>query len=230
MTSRIAALATALLFWVAGAQAQGVGDRNTALDYLGRGTAAFRVGDMVAATQNWSRAIEMCRLIGAPDLEAQALVRRGEAYRVEGHFRDADTDLRAALAKAEQSGDRALIAASSGALGNLALLSRRSAVAEPLLQRSRDTARTLPDRGILAAAANDIGNLYAATDRPDQAAAAYAQAIAAADAAHDEALAATAETNAARLATRRNSAAATGHLSRAVPPLEQLPSSYAGRR
>src|SRR5258707_15147129 len=104
MTSRIAALATALLFWVAGAQAQGVGDRNTALDYLGRGTAAFRVGDMVAATQNWSRAIEMCRLIGAPDLEA--LVRRGEAYRVEGDFRDADTDLRAALTKAEQSGDR----------------------------------------------------------------------------------------------------------------------------
>jgi CHAT domain-containing protein len=228
MTRRIYVLAAALLFWAVGAQAQGGGDRNTALDYLGRGTAAFRVGDMVAATQNWSRAIEMCRLIGAPDLEAQALVRRGEAYRVEGHFRDADTDLRAALAKAEQSGDRALIAASSGALGNLALLSRRSAVAEPLLQRSRDTARTLPDRGILAAAANDIGNLYAATDRADQAAAAYDEAIAAADAAHDEALAATAETNAARLAMRRNSAAAAGYLSRAVARLERLTPSYAG--
>src|SRR5258708_38331769 len=145
MTSWIAALATALLFWVAGAQAQGLGDRNAALDYLGRGTAAFRVGDVVAATQNWSRAIEMCRLIGAPDLEAQALVRRGEAYRVEGYFRDADTDLRAALAKAEQSGDRALMPASSGALGNLALLSRPTAGAGPLLHRPRRPPRTLPD-------------------------------------------------------------------------------------
>jgi CHAT domain-containing protein len=221
-------LVSVLFLWSAHAQAQGTGDRNAALDYLGRGTAAFRVGDMVAATQNWSRAIEMCRLINAPDLEAQALVRRGEAYRVEGYFRDADTDLRAALAKAEQSGDRALIAASSGALGNLALLSRRTANAEPLLQRSRDTARTLPDRGILAAAANDIGNLYAATDRFEQAAAAYDEAIAAADAAHDDALAATAETNAARLAMRRNSPTATAHLSRAVGRLEKMPPSFAG--
>src|SRR5262249_26339367 len=114
-------LLTGLLsLWATQAGAQGAGDRTAALDYLGRGTAAFRVGDLVAATQNWSRAIEMCRLIGAPDLETQALVRRGEAYRVEGYFRDATNDLQAALKKAQQTGDQSLIAASSGALGNLA--------------------------------------------------------------------------------------------------------------
>src|SRR5260370_2909526 len=90
-----------------------VGDgRTTALDYLGRGTAAFRAGDVIAATRHWSEAIRLCRLNGVADLEAQALARRGEAYRVEGFFRDATSDLQAALAKAQQTGDQALIPAS----------------------------------------------------------------------------------------------------------------------
>jgi len=226
---RLAGFAILAALWAFAAQAEDARDRNAALDYLGRGSAAFRVGDLAAATQNWSRAIDMCRVIGAADLETQALVRRGEAYRLEGHYRDAASDLHAALTKADQSGDRTLIAASSGALGNLALLSRRSAVAEPLLQRSRETARGLQDPDILAAAANDMGNLYTATARPDQAAAAYDEAIAAADRAHDEALAATAETNAARLAaSRKRDQQAATHLARAVARLDHLAPSYAG--
>jgi len=104
--------------------------RAAALDYLGRGTAAFRAGDIVAATQHWSEAIRLCRQSGDADLEAQALARRGEAYRVEGYYRDASADLQAALANAEQSRDQALIAATSGALGNLAFMSRRTSVAD----------------------------------------------------------------------------------------------------
>jgi tetratricopeptide (TPR) repeat protein len=138
--------------------------RTAALDYLGRGTTAFRAGDLIAATRDWSEAIRLCRLNGATDLEAQALARRGEAYRVQGHLRDASSDLQAALAKAEQSNDRQLIAASSGALGNLAFASRRTAVAEPLLKRSRDLAAGLHDPAIMAASENDLGNLYATTD------------------------------------------------------------------
>jgi hypothetical protein len=103
----------------------------SAIDYLGRGKTAFRVGDLAAATRDWSEAIRLCRLAGATDIEAEALTRRGEAYRMFGHMQEAREDLAAALAKAEQSGDAELIAASSGALGNLAFLSRRSAVAEP---------------------------------------------------------------------------------------------------
>ena len=175
----------------------------------------------------WSEAIRLCRLNDAPDLEAQALARRGEAYRIEGYFRDASSDLQAALAKAEQSRDQALIAASSGALGNLAFMSRRTAVAEPLLKRARDLASRLHDPAILAASDNDLGNLYASTGRPAEAASAYAEAISSAEAAHDDALAATAETNAARLALRRKDAAqATALLTRAVDTLERLPASY----
>src|SRR5580700_11566035 len=138
----------ALTLLGAPAAAQTGGERAAALDYLGRGTAAFRAGDIVAATRDWSEAIRLCRLNAAPDLEAQALARRGEAYRIEGYFRDASSDLQAALAKAEQSKDQALVAASSGALGNLAFMSRRTAVAEPLLKRARDLASRLRDPAI----------------------------------------------------------------------------------
>ena len=70
-----------------------------------------------------------------------------------------------------------MIAASSGAHGNLAFMSRRTTVAEPLLKRSRDLASRLRDYKTLAAAENDLGNLYAATGRPVEAASAYSEAI-----------------------------------------------------
>ena len=152
---------------------------------------------------------------------------RGDAYRVAGYFRDAGNDLQAALAKAEQGNDHSLIAASSGALGNLAFMSRRAAVAEPLLKRSHDLASRLPDPAILAASNNDLGNLYASTGRLAEADKAYAEAIASADAAHDDTLAATAETNAARLALRRkDTKSATALLKQAVETLERSPASY----
>jgi CHAT domain-containing protein len=222
----VGAIAT-MVWGVRASEAQVEAGREIALDYLGRGTAAFRAGDIIAATRHWSEAIRLCRLSGAVDLEAQALARRGEAYRIEGHFRDANSDLQAALDKAEQSNDRALIAAASGALGNLTFMSRRTAAAEPLLKRSRDLAGRLRDSAILAASNNDLGNLYASTGRPAEAAGAYDAAIAGAAAAHDDALTATAETNAARLALRRNGAAqAAALLTRAVETLERLPPSY----
>jgi CHAT domain-containing protein len=221
------ALFAATLFCTAPAAAQLEGGRTAALDYLGRGTAALRAGDIIAATRHWSEAIRLCRLNGAGDLEAQALARRGEAYRVEGYFRDASSDLQAALAKAEQSKDETLIAATSGALGNPAFMSRRTAVAEPLLKRSRDLASRLRDPAVLAASNNDLGNLYASTGRAAEAVSAYAEAVANAAAAHDDALAATAQTNAARLALqRKESVRATALLTRAVDTLERLPPSY----
>jgi len=221
------AVLAALTLLGAPAAAQTGAERGAALDNLGRGTAAFRAGDIVAATQHWSEAIRLCRIAGAPDLEAQALARRGEAYRIEGYFRDAGSDLQAALAKAEQSGDQTLVASASGALGNLAFMSRRSAIAEPLLKRSRDLALRLRDTATLAAADNDLGNLYAATGRPADAATFYGEATRNAEAAGAQALAATAETNAARLALgAQDWARATKLLSDAVDRLEPMPPSY----
>ncbi len=206
-----------------------VTNRGAALDHLGRGTAAFRAGDMAAAAQEWTEAIRLARLIAAPDLEAQALTRRGEVYRTQGYLRDAEADLRAAVAEAEASGNQALIAESSGALGNLELVSRHPDLAEPLLRRSRDLASQLGDRNILAASDNDLGNLYAQTGRAEAAASAYREAIASATAAGDDAFAATVEVNAARLAVQRNDPTrARDLLSRAVDQLQRAPPSYSG--
>ena len=175
MTAIAKRLMLAVALWLgagAAASAADDGGRAAALDFLGRGKAAFRLGDLVAATQNWSRTIAICRGNGDTDTEAEALTRRGEAYRVAGHYKDAKADLEAALAAATQTHDEGLVAAASGALGNLAFVLRRTAEAEPLLTRSHDLARRLGDNGILAASANDLGNLYAATGRPAPAAAA----------------------------------------------------------
>jgi CHAT domain-containing protein len=222
------ALFAAWLFVAGSAAAQIATGRAAELDYIGRGTAAFRAGDIVAATRQWTEAIRLCRQNGDADLEAQALARRGELYRLEGYYRDASSDLEVALRQAERSGDQKLIAATTGALGNLAFMTQRTAIAEPLLERSRDLAERLHDNTTLAASENDLGNLYTSTSRPAAAASAYQAARSSAEAAGDLALAATAETNAARLALRGGDMArATALLTGAVDTLTRLPPSYA---
>jgi len=209
------------------AQAGPQEDREAALELLGRGAAAFDVGDILGATRHWTEAIRLCRAAGAPQLEAEALARRGEAYRVDGQFREATEDLTAALTRARAANDDGLIAATNGALGNLAFMSRRTAAAEPLLLDSQTRARRLGDTAVAGASANDLGNLYAATQRPQQAAQAYAEAIQYALRTGDPALAATAETNAARLALDGNDPAqATALLRSGTDRLVRMQPSY----
>jgi CHAT domain-containing protein len=208
-------------------QAQTDDRRSAALEDIRRGTEAFRKGDFEAAMRDWSNAIRICRQIGASDIEAQALSRRGEAYRIQGDFRDAKRDLEAALAKAD--GNQALMAASSGALGNLEFLSRDNSSAEIHLKRSRDLASRLRDFKTLAAADNDLGNLYVARGKEwwVEARIAYEEAIRNAEETADQTLVATAEINAARLALAGHDAAsAASLLSSAVERLERSPLSY----
>ncbi len=219
--------ALALTGVVSSVQASPAEDRQAALTLLGRGATAFDMGDVLGATRHWTDAIRLCRLAGAPQLEAEALARRGEAYRVEGQFREAAEDLTAALGRARAAGDEPLAAAAGGALGNLAFMSRRTAVAEPLLLDSRAQAQRLGDAAVAGASANDLGNLYATTSRPQQAAQAYNEATRSAEAAGDPALAATAETNAARLALdAQDTGRATDLLRSATNRLVRLEPSY----
>ena len=207
MTRPWLAVLGALLFMSgvsAPAQADPRKDRQAALDLIERGTAAFDAGASLDAERRWTEAIGLSARAGAPGLAAEALARRGEAYRIEGQFREAADDLTNALAQAQAAGDPSLIAATSGALGNLTFLSRRTAAAEPLLLRSRAGARSLGDAAVAGASANDLGNLYAATERPQQATMSYADALQQAQEIGDQILAATAQTNAARLALEGN--------------------------
>ncbi|MBV9552336.1 MAG: hypothetical protein JO032_06035, partial [Alphaproteobacteria bacterium] len=54
-------LSLTLLLYAAGAVAQSADPRAAAATQLDRGTAAFRAGDVVGATQAWSDAIRLCR-------------------------------------------------------------------------------------------------------------------------------------------------------------------------
>jgi CHAT domain-containing protein len=202
-------------------------DRAAAVDLLGKGVSAFNFGDLVAATRHWSEAARLCHIAGAPHLEAEALARRGEALRVDGHFGEAAKDLTDALVLARSAGDARLAAASSGALGNLELLSRRTAKAEPLLLRSLSDARRLNDMALAAAAGNDLGNLYAATDRVAQAAQSYDDARQHAANAGDALMIAMVDTNAARLALEaKDEPRATVLLHDASGRLARMDASY----
>ncbi|HVH79554.1 MAG TPA: tetratricopeptide repeat protein, partial [Stellaceae bacterium] len=224
---RIGLACVCIISLAAGGTASAADDRTAALDQLAQGTAAFRSGDSITATWHWTEAIRLARQAGDVDLEAQALARRGETERVAGALRDAGDDLRAALAKAEASRNQPLIAAVSGALGNLELVQQHPEAAEQRLVRAHDLARQLGDWRTLASSSNDLGNLYLAAGRFDEAARAYAEAGASAEATGDVVLAATAQINAARLLSRRHGGIAPS-LARAVDQLERAPPSYSG--
>jgi CHAT domain-containing protein len=227
MTFKWLAILTVLILTHAAARADPAEDRKAALDLIGRGTSALKTGDTAAATRYWTDAVRFCRSAGDQRLEADALARRGEAWRAEGHFREAADDLSAALAIAGLQGDQYLLAASKGALGDLALASRRTATAEPLLLESLATARRLNDTTMMATGSNDLGNLYSATNRPAQAQSAYADAVRYAETAGNEGLAAIAETNAGRLAlSNKDTVRAQTLLRDAVRRLVHLDATY----
>ncbi|MFL5282781.1 MAG: CHAT domain-containing protein, partial [Rhodopila sp.] len=202
-------------------------DRQAILDLLGHGTAAFGAGDITAATRYWTEAIRLCQLAGAPQLEAEALARRGEAYRIDGQFREAEKDMTAALHQAQRAGDEFLLAAASGALGSLYLVLRRMDLAQRWLQESQARAHRLGNAALAGASANDLGNLYAATAQPEQAKRFYAEAVTCAEATGDGVLAATAEANTARLALDHNDPDwAADLLRRATDRLLRMEPSY----
>jgi len=156
--------------------AAGAAERDDALRYLARGTDAYRLGDIVEATQEWSQAIAFCRLDSDRDLEIEARGRRGEAFEMLGHVEAAIGDLEPALAAARVLNDQRRIAALAGALGNAYFHARRLTESEPLLVESLALARANSAREIEAASANNWGNLVAAQGRDAEAIAAYGEA------------------------------------------------------
>ena len=70
-----------------------------------------------------------------PQLEAEALARRGEAYRVDGQFREAEKDMIAALDQARTADKIFPYCRGQRRLGSLYLILRRMDLAERFLQR-----------------------------------------------------------------------------------------------
>lgn len=151
-------------------------------------------------------------LAGPPDVPT--LVRQGIAYQEAGHNPEAVSTLERAVALAEQTGDRRLLLLAKSSLGAVCTCSRQAAQAEKNLQESLALARELDDTNTTAVVHNNLGNLFAAQGKLDDALAAFAKAGTA-----------TANANAAAVAARAKRDAAPLN----AAALSQLPSQPATR-
>ena len=218
---RFGAFAVLVLIWSAGPAAKA----DPALELLGRGLDAYRVGDVAAAVKNWNEAVRLCNLTGDTATAIQALARRGEALQSLGFATEANADLAKALRLAEARGETSTIAALAGALGNSFFHMRDFERAESLLLRSLALARERGLDGVRAASANNFANLLAVTERQDEASTAYDESLAYADRAVDNVLFATAATNKARLLGAAAPREVLALLRRADERLEREPAS-----
>src|SRR3954451_18472424 len=159
LASTLAACLCVALFSASTIRAAPADPREQALAYMQQGAQAYRVGDLTAAARRWSDAIQLCRIAGDTATEVDALARRGEAFGMMGRLHAAEADLQQALSDAEPSGDPAQIAAISGALGNVYFQAHDFIRARPFLQRSLALATTAHRETIVAASANNLGNV-----------------------------------------------------------------------
>jgi CHAT domain-containing protein/predicted negative regulator of RcsB-dependent stress response len=163
---------------------------------LEAGKAAASRRDYPAAIAHWSRVVDARE--GLTGVEA--LIRRAEAYRALGHYRDAEADLARALTAARQADQGLLEAVATQALGQVRFRQRDFAGAERLLRSARGQAERMERPGLGAAAANGLGNVQFEQGHRRQAAATYEQALALAQRAGDPGLEAAVRRNLARTA------------------------------
>jgi len=108
--------------------------------------------------------------------EIETLVRQGIAAQTAGHNREAVATLERAVALAEKSPDRRLLLLAKSSLGAVCTCSRQAAQTEKSLQESLALAQELGDTNALALVRTNLGNLYAAQGKLDEALAAFAAA------------------------------------------------------
>ena len=162
---------------------------------LENGKEAVMQGDYPAAIAYWSK------LIDQPDAPQrdEALIRRGEAYRALGYYRNAKADLEKGRTDAQETNNALLEAVATQALGQVYFLQQDYDTAEPLLRTSLDQATRLRLPVLAAASANSLGNVLVGQGRVDEAKTHYMQAMEWAQQAGDSGLLAAARLNQARL-------------------------------
>ena len=131
------------------------------------------------------------------------LTQLAQAYQALGQYRLALQSLQSALQLAEQSGERARIAAALGSLGNAYIITGPPEKAAQSLRQGLDMAREAGDAALAAVILNNLGNLLTFQQRYDDAMAAYNESRQLAQANALDVLAARALTNAAMVSRQR---------------------------
>ncbi|HEX2565830.1 MAG TPA: CHAT domain-containing protein [Burkholderiales bacterium] len=157
----------------------------------------------------------------APLIEAQSLAREAAELQLLGFRRQAIERLeRAASLTAGRPDARPIAAGVLGALGQAYLKAGQSEQALPKLQEALELARAERQPALMAAALNDMGQLYGATARRAEAMTAYRESMTRAGEASSPLTFAAAATNAALLAAPTDPSAAAALLDQAGARLE----------
>lgn len=155
-----------------------------------------------AGRGDYPAVIEQCnqQLSGAPAQQrAEILIRRGEAYRALGYYRQARKDFQFALDSARTMGRPLLVITAMQALGYVCFLQQEPDTAEQMLHSALKRAEALDQPALAAACANHLGIVLFNQDRREDAQRIYQRALAHMERAHDPGLTAGIRLNLARI-------------------------------
>jgi len=141
------------------------------------GQQDFNHGRYEDALAAWNIALDKYRATDNKSGQARILQYKAEAYLSIGQYYKATSNLKAALALAETSGDELLAAQIAGSLGTAFMLSNRTDEARDLLEKAVAGEQANGRLDLAAVAGNNLGNLFASTGDFDAAISAYQRAV-----------------------------------------------------
>jgi CHAT domain-containing protein len=169
-----------------------------------QGLQAYQRGSFDQALAAWKQAADLYARDGKIGEQSRALAQAAQASESLGQVSQALQQLELALTLAQQTGDRARIAAVMESLGRTYLAARKPDAAVQYLTQALAMAQADEDRRLIAAIHNDLGIVHAAQQHDADALAAFATGAQEAQVAGDRSLAVRANINAARMALKLN--------------------------
>lgn len=169
-----------------------------------QGLQAYQGGSFEQALAAWKQAAQLYEQQGKLKEQSQALAQAAQASESLGHINQALQQLELALTLAQQTGDRARIAAVMESLGRTYLAARKPDAALHYLTQALAIAQADEDRRLIAAIHNDLGIAHAAQQHDADALDAFTTSAKEAQAAGDRSLAVRANINAARVGMKLN--------------------------
>ena len=172
--------------------------------FMEQGLQAYQRGSFDQALAAWKQAADLYERDGKVGEQSRALAQAAEASESLGQISQALQQLELALTLAQQTGDRARIAAVMESLGRAYLAARKPDAAVQHLNQALAMAQADQDRRLIAAIHNDLGIAQVAQEHDADALASFTTSAQKAQAAGDRPLTVRAYINAARMALKLN--------------------------
>ncbi|TMQ30897.1 MAG: CHAT domain-containing protein [Nitrospirae bacterium] len=172
--------------------------------FMEQGLQAYQRGSFDQALAAWKQAADLYERDGKVGDQSLALAQAAQASESLGQVGQTLQQLELALTLAQQTGNRARIAAVMESLGRTYLAARKPDAAGQFLTQALAMAQADEDRRLIAAIHNDLGIAHVAQQHDADALAAFATSAQEAQAAGDRPLTVRAHINAARMAVKLN--------------------------